>query len=726
MANVDAVMPAGPTANQSPGRLGRIMHGDGDELGGFNAISDVAACLMPLLRALGWHGKNRHLAEALPHFAESLDIQGLRQVLANLNYESREARIRLRDVDPRLAPCLFLPDHGPAFVVLDVGEKDLTVFNSQSLSVDRLDPRRLKGKAYFFTKGEDAREIAQRPGGDTWFETTARRFRGLVLQMMAVTFLTSIVAVIVPLFIMTVYDKVVPARSQEMLFFLATGVLFTFAFEMAMRVVRARLLAYVGGRIDLILGQAAFQQVLHLPILMTERATIGAQVSRLKQFESVREFFTGQLANVIIELPFAVIFIGVIAIIAGPVAWIPAALMVLFALIAVFSVPAMRRAIARSGEARSQKQSFMIEMLSEFRTIKNCAAERIWSKRFREMAARSAVANFHTSQVSSVVQTLAQALVMAAGVATIGVGTIQVMAGEMTVGALIACMALIWRILGPIQVCFLSLSRFEQLKLGLRQVNQLMTLKLEREPGRVVERRRTLKGEIAFQRVSLRYSPTAEPALLGIELEVNAGELIAITGPSSSGKSSLLKLVAGLYQPQAGVLLIDGMDMRQLDLGELRDSVAYLPQVCHLFHGTIAQNLRLANPIASDEELSQAVLDAGLLGEIMSLPDGFETRITDQLRSQLPGGFKQRLMLARTYVKNARFYVLDEPVTNLDDEGDAALRRKLQSLRGNATVFITTHRPSHMRLADRVVVLNQGRLLAADTPEVILPRLGIG
>ena len=726
MTSLDAIAAGGMAASQNPGRLGRIMHGQTDELGGFNAISDVAACLVPLLRALGWHGHNRHLAEALPHFAESLDIQGLRQVLANLKYDSQEASIRLRDLDPRLAPCLFLPDHSPAFVVLDVGERDLTIFNSQTLTVDRLDPRGLRGRAFFFTKSEEDKEAAAKPGGDTWFETTARRFRGLVLQMMAVTFLTSIVAVIVPLFIMTVYDKVVPARSQEMLFFLAFGVLFAFAFEMALRVVRARLLAYIGGRIDLILGKAAFQQVLHLPILMTERATIGAQVSRLKQFESVREFFTGQLANVIIELPFALIFIGVIAIIAGPVAWIPAALMVVFGLIAYFSVPAMRRAIGKSGEARSQKQSFMIEMLSQFRTIKNCAAEPIWSRRYRELAAKSAVANFRTSQVSSIVQTIAQSLVMAAGVATIGIGTLQVMAGDMTVGALIACMALIWRILGPIQVAFLSLSRFEQLKVGLRQINQLMTLKLEREPGRVIERRRTLKGDVLFQRVSLRYTPTGEPALLGVDLEVKAGELIAITGPSSAGKSSLLKVVAGLYQPQAGSLLSDGMDIRQLDLGELRDAVAYLPQVCHLFHGTIAQNLRLANPVASDEELSQAVLDAGLLGEIMALPDGFETRITDQLRSQLPGGFKQRLMLARTYVKNARLYILDEPVSNLDDEGDAALRRKLQSLRGNATVFITTHRPSHMRLADRVVVLSGGRLLAADTPDVILPKLGIG
>ena len=211
--------------------------------------------------------------------------------------------------------------------------------------------------------------------------------------------------------------------------------------------------------------------------------------------------------------------------------------------------------------------------------------------------------------------------------------------------------------------------------------------------------------------------------MLGVELAVKPGEIVAITGPSSSGKSTLLKLVAGLYQPQAGAVLIEGMDIRQLDLGELRDSVAFLPQTCNLFHGTIAQNLRLANPTASDEDLSRAVLDAGLMGDILALPDGLETRITDQLQSQLPSGFKQRLMLARAFVKQVSIYLLDEPGANLDEEGDAALMRKLQDLRGRATVILTTHRPSHMRLADRVAYLRGGRLLGAGPPDEMLPKI---
>ena len=490
-----------------------------------------------------------------------------------------------------------------------------------------------------------------------------------------------------------------------------------------MRILRSRVLAYVGARIDVILGAAALQQILHLPIVMTERATIGAQVSRLRQFEAVREFFTGPLAGVFLELPFLVIFIAVIAVIAGPLAWIPVILTAVFLMAAVAIVPSMRAAVAESGEARARRQSFAIEMISNMRAIKQCALERTWSGRYREVAAKAALANYRTSRISVFVQTLSQTLMFAAGIATATLGTLQVLDGAMTVGALIATMALVWRVLSPLQVGFLSLTRLEQVKLGLKQMNQLMRLKLEREPGRIGSGLRSFRGEVAFRRASLRYTAESEPALFGINFTVKPGEMVAVAGANGVGKSSVLKLIAGLYQPQAGAVMIDGIDLRQLDVGELRTSIGYVPQNCHLFHGTIAQNLRLANPTASDAELAQAALDAGMLEDILSLPEGFETRLTDQLQRQLPRGLKQKIILARAYVTQAAIYLLDEPAYHLDTAGDAALMRKLQQLQGRATVFIVTQRPSHMRLADRLIVLDSGMVALAGHPEAVLAKM---
>jgi len=717
-ASLTSDLSNGPRAQE---RVGKVLHGG--EMGGFRGISDVAGCLLPMLSALGWTGHPRHVSEALPHFADSFDIDEFRAVLANLNFTSRALRLDLADLDRRLAPCLFLPDKGSAMVILRVEPDAQIVFIGETSAITRIDPRGMSGTAYFFSAVGTPRDGARAPAGDSWFRGVARRFRGLVLQMLGITTVTSLLALVVPIFIMTLYDKVIPARSEEMLLYLVAGAALALGIDMCLRLVRARVLAYIGARIDMILGAAAFRQIMHLPIVMTERATIGAQVSRLKQFEAVREFFTGPLAGVFLELPFAGFFILVMAIIAGPLAWVPVVLMACFLLTGALVLPSMRRSVAVSGEARSQRQSFLIEMLSNVRDVKSSAAEAIWSQRHRELCAQSSLAGFRTTQISVLIQTIAQVLMMGAGIATIGLGTIQVLDGEMTIGALVACMALVWRILAPLQITFLSLTRLEQVKLGLHQINQLMNMKLEREPGRVVGQHRSLTGDIAFQRVSLRYTPNAEPALLGVDLKVEPGEVLAITGPSSSGKSTLLKLVSGLYQAQAGAVLINGMDIRQLDVGELRGAIAYLPQAAHFFHGTIAQNLRLANPTASDSELSQAVLDANLLDEILSLPDGFETRLTEQLQHRLPYGFKQRLMLARAYVKNAPIYLLDEPGNNLDEEGDAALMRKIQQLRGRATVILVTHRPSHMRGADRIAYMHGGRVLVVGTPDEILPKL---
>lgn len=580
----------------------------------------------------------------------------------------------------------------------------------------------LSGTAYIFYPADAADEDAAINGD--WFVGVIRRFRWLVLQMLVATLFTSLLAVAVPLFIMVVYDRVIPSRSYDLLYFLAGGMAAALAIDLVLRAIRGKMLAYLGGRIDVLLGSAVYQQVMHLPVSMTERANIGTQLSRLRQFDTIREFFTGPLANVVLELPFGVIFITVIAVIAGPIAWTPVVLVLVFVVLGISIGPAMRRAVARASQARARRQAFLIETLSQMRSIKASATEPLWSERFRELSARTSLTQFRSGQMSNLAQTLSQVLMTVAGVATLGLGAMQVMAGDMSVGALVATMALVWRVLAPLQLAFLSMTRFEQVRSVIEQVNRLMRLELEREPGSVPTRLREFKGAITFNRVSLRHGPTAEPALVGFDLAVEPGQVVVITGTNGSGKTTVLRLVAGLYKPQSGTVRVDGLDIRQLDVAELRNAAAFVAQSSQLFHGTIAQNLRLANPLATDEDLERAAGDANLLEEILALPDGFDTRMSDQMQKQLANGFKQRLMLARAYVKDAPIYLFDEPARHLDADGDAAFMRKLERLKGKATVLIVTHRPSHMRLADRIVYLSGGQVLASGTPDEILPKLG--
>lgn len=690
------------------------------DIGGFLGVSDIAACLTPLLSALNWSGEPRQLAEALPHFTDDLTVAGLRQVLANLNIASHAKVRQLRDLDVRLLPCVFIPDTGPARVLLEADEAGFKSYNGATGGIEPYADAKQRGT--FIIVSSQTTAEADELASTSWLRPIVKRFRRLVALMLAITGLTSVLALAPPLFVMGAYDRAIGGASLATLGVLAIGIVFILVVDTGLRIVRARLLAYVGGRIDLILGNATFQQILHLPVAMTERATIGAQVARLKQFESVREFFTGPLAGVFLELPFVVIFLLVIALIAGPIAYIPLVLVVMFALLSIVFMPAVRANIGSASAASTQRQNFMIEMISNLRGVKACSGDQIWRERHRHLSARAVDASFASARLNGLIQTIAQGLMLAAGVAVLTFGAQRVLNGDLSAGGLIAVMALTWRVLTPLQVGFLSLSRFEQVYHGLVRLNHLMTLPREREPGIRGMQLRRLRGRIDIARVSHRYLPTAGPALLGVACTIEQGQIATVTGPSGSGKSTLLKLIAGLYQPQAGAILIDGIDIRQLDRGELRDAIAFVPQAGHLFHGSIAQNLRLSNPGATQEEIERAAADANLLVDIECLPDGFETWLTSEVQRRMPSGFQQRLRLAQAYVRNAQIYLLDEPANTLDEDSDRALVKALQERRGSATIIMATHRPSHIALADIHIVLDNGIVSYVGLPDSAPPQ----
>ena len=518
---------------------------------------------------------------------------------------------------------------------------------------------------------------------------------------------------------------VISAKSVSTLGYLAIGVVLALACDQALRAVRARSLAYLGARIDMIVGCAVFEHVLHLPPQFTERAPVGAQVARLKEFENLREFFTGPLALVALELPFALVFLVAIAFLGGPLAFVPLTLIAVFLVLGALLAPAIRDRVGKATRAGSKRQGFLVETTSNMRALKFAKAEDTWLERYRALSADAATAGLSSNLIAALVTTLVYVLMMSAGIATLGFGTFRVLEAEMSVGALVACMILVWRVLSPLQTGFITLTRLEQVTASIRQLDSLMAIRPERDPNTIVPTRRH-RGRVTFSRVSLRYTPDSDPALVGVDFDAAPGEVIAVIGQNGSGKSTLLKVIAGLYAPQTGNVRIDGLDIRQLDPVELRHAVGYVPQVGHLFHGTIAQNLRLGEPTASDEDLRRALERAGVLDDVLALPEGLETRIGDQRSGQISSGLSQGLSLARCYLREAPIVLFDEPANGLDRDADQAFMAAVEELRGRSTVFIVTHRPSHMRLADRVLVLDHGALRLAGPPDEVLAKLPEG
>ena len=302
-------------------------------------------------------------------------------------------------------------------------------------------------------------------------------------------------------------------------------------------------------------------------------------------------------------------------------------------------------------------------------------------------------------------------------------GTLEVMQGKLSIGALIAIMAVTWRVLGPIQTVFLSMHRIKTIIGTIRQLDRLIKIKPEREPGRITGAALTLSGQISLAGICFRYANRSDLTIKSISLDIRAGEFITVTGSSGAGKSTLLKIMLGLYQSQSGSVRFDDLDLRQVDPTELRQRLSFLGQEPAFFYGTVAQNLRLAAADSTDAELVGTLESVGISVTDPILSEGLETRLNAVTRRAMSLSFIQRLAVARTFLNGAPIILLDEPANHLDREGDEALMRLIAKARSRSTIIMTTARPSHMRAADRVVVLQDGIVVAQGKPEQIVPVL---
>ena len=710
----DKHQPAGAAAERYRQRMAQ------NAIGGFSAASDLAECLLPLLKALKWKGNPRHIAESLPYFANELDLTGLRNVMATLNYVSRPEQVMIGAIDPRLLPCLFIPKQGAALVVQRVDENGrIEVFDGVEGITRHISDAQLAGTAYFFSSMSDLPP----PAHASWFRTVIDRFRPLFWQAFFVTFLLNVLALSTPLFVMAIYDKVIGSGSRPLLIAMAFGAFIAMMADAVLRTVRAKILAFIGGRLDNVMGINILQHLLALAPGFTERATIGAQIARLKDFESVREFFTGPLATMAMELPFALFYFAVIFLLGGVLALVPIIGTVCFIILTYMVLPRVRQIVAGAGRAGARRQEFLIEILGKVRALKLTAGERTFLNRYRTMSASAAVGGFKNSMYTTFVTTLGNVIVVGSGMATIAVGVLGVIDGTMTMGGLIAAMMLVWRTLTPLQTVISLIQRIETVRGSIRQIDGLMALKPERDPKAMIAPLKNLKGKVEFNRVSLRYSNDTDPAMVGVSFEAFPGEVVAITGRNGSGKSTVIKMMLGLYLPQAGSVRIDNTDIRQIDPIELRHAISYVPQACNLYHGSISQNLRLAHPTASDVDIRWACEMADVWDEILELPQGLETRIGDATAEHMSSSFVQKLSLARGYLKRAPIMLFDEPVNGLDFEGDRNFLQAVEYFRGQSTIFMVTHRPSHLKISDRILVFEAGYLRLAGPADEVRARI---
>ncbi|WP_449235320.1 peptidase domain-containing ABC transporter [Azospirillum doebereinerae] len=695
----------------------KAAHDDSDALRRrLSESSEVGACMIPLLDALGWRGGPLALAEALPHFSEVQTVEELCDIFQRLHFEGRSLRVDLATIDASHLPCLFRGRDGAVHTLLSAGADGVAAFSGRARAEVTLTTG--KGTAYVFAPVDSSAGA----GNQNWVATVLQGFVPLLWAVLGLSAVINLLSIAAPLFTMAIYDKVITTGSIETLITIAVGAVLVVGGDFALRQIRGRALAHAGSRIARSISNATIDRILMLPVGMSERANIGTQIARVKDLESIRDFISQGQVAALFDVPFALFYMAVMAILGGPLALVPLGAVLLTAAIGAAIHPLVRSRTATTARADTERQEFFVEMVAKMPALRAIGGLAHWRDRYDQLSARTARSGHAAANLSATHVALAGLVVPAAGLATVGIGAVQVFNGAMTPGALMASMMLLWRVMVPLQTAVTMLPRIEQLRANARQINNLMSIRPEREPRCATLPPRKLKGEVSFSRVSLRYRNDADPALVGVSFTVKPGQIVAIVGPDGAGKSSMLKVMLGLYPPQAGNVRIDGVDIRQMDPIDMRKSIGYVPQASTLFYGTVAQNLRFADETADEAEMRWALSLAGALDEVESLSRGLHTRIGDNQSIRLSPSLTQKICLARAYIRRPRILLLDEPASRLDFEGDKALHAALTALRGHSTIFLVTHRPSHLTLADSVMTMDAGMIAPAKTaPTAGLP-----
>ncbi|HYC49369.1 MAG TPA: type I secretion system permease/ATPase [Burkholderiales bacterium] len=647
--------------------------------------------------------------------------------------EARLVKTRLGEIKPEFLPSIVLARARRAYVLvrIDAGRAEL---------IDPADPENVRevplaeleseysGHSMLLTRlqrfsaGTRTEQIIDK---HHWFWGTMRREVRTYSEVALATVLINVFALASPLFFMNVYDRVVPNQAMETLWVLTIGIAIVFAFDLVLKVIRGYFIDVVGRRADLALSAALFARVMDLK-LDQPRQPVGTLANNLREFESLREFFTSATLASIIDLPFALLFIAMIFWIGGFWMTLPVLIAIpIVVLVGLALQPALRDHIKRSFAATEAKYATVIETLAAIEHVKHLNAASQLQRRWESLVDFVARESLTARVLSAFALHFTGWIQAASGIAVLIVGAYLAADGKLTLGALIACAIIASRAVAPLTQLAGLLTRYHTATTALNALNKIMEAPIEREPGKTFVHRRRLDGRIDFRAVTFRYPGQQVDALREASFAIAPGSRVGVIGRMGSGKSTLAKLLIGLHHPQAGNVLIDGIDSRQIDPTDLRRNIGYMPQNVVLFSGTVRQNLTMGAPNTDDAAMLRAVQLVGLDEHLNKHPEGFDMPVGER-GDALSGGQKQAVALARALLSDPPVLLLDEPTAAMDTGTEEQFKARLARVLEGRTLIVVTHRESMLTLVDRLIVMDGGRVVAAGPKTDVLQALAQG
>ena len=557
-----------------------------------------------------------------------------------------------------------------------------------------------------------------------WFWGTLAENKHIYRDVMVAAFVVNIFALAMPMFTMNVYDRVVPNRSIETLWVLALGVSIIVIGDLILRTMRGYFLDWASTRIDIKLSSRIMEQVLGTRMELRSNS-VGSLASNLRSFESVRDFITSATVTTLIDLPFGLIFIAVMAWISLPMV-VPVIVGGIIMLIYAFSVQTKMHELSETMyRASALRNATLIESLVGLETVKALGIEGNMQRKWEHSASYLTEVGSKLKLLSQSINNGSNAIQQIITVSLVLLGVYLVTSGDLTMGGLIASTMLASRALAPISQMAGLLTQYHTASTSLQSLNGIMEKPVERPLDSTFLSRPTFKGDIEFREVSFNYPGAEEQALTKVSFKIKAGEHVALLGRMGSGKTTIHKLILGLYQPTDGAILIDGIDARQIDPAELRRCVGYVQQDTHLFYGTMRENLTIGSPHADDMTVLGAAHAGGIDEYINSHPKGFDLLVGERGET-LSGGQKQGVGIARALITKPNIILLDEPTSAMDHSTEEAVKNRLIEASTGKTVVLITHRSTLFDLANRIIVVDSGRVVADGPKDQVVEALRTG
>jgi ATP-binding cassette subfamily C protein LapB len=650
----------------------------------------------------------------------------------NLTAQLADRSLESLAIAPNL-PCVVAMRENQACILWDIThENNETAFivqfpetkdEKQTLNLEQFKDL-YAGYAFFVrpvARVDDRAGPAEIDTGRNWFWSTFWENKTLYSEVAVAAIIINLFGVAGSIFIMNVYDRVVPNNAFDTLWVLAFGIMIVYFFDFMLRNLRAHFLDYAGRKADVIISSQLFEQILGMT--MADRPpSAGILASNMKEFETLRDFFTSATMVALIDLPFVLLYIAMIAILGGPIAFVPLAAIPLIVGMGLFLQKPLEKIIKASLQESALKNALLFETIIGLETIKVQAAESHSQRSWEELTDKASKTSVKSRQIASFAQNWAMFIQQMVSAVIVIVGVYLISAGDLSMGGLIACVILSGRAMGPLAQVAGLMTRFSQSKQALNQLDDLMKKDVERPAGKHFITQPHIQGKVEFRDVIFNYPGAPSPSVNGLSFTINPGEKVGIIGAVGSGKTTLERLLINLYVPTSGSVQIDGTDVRQIDPGDLRRNVGAVQQSPQLFFGSVRDNITMGHETAPDSAVLQAAELSGVMEFLRDSSAGLDTPVGERGES-LSGGQRQAVAIARALLYDPPILILDEPTASMDPASENRLKKRLETLCKDKTTILITHKGSMLAIVDKLILIDRGRLVAFGPKDEVISKL---